>query len=166
MFITRKHISRRTVLKAAGASLALPFLESMIPAATAQSSAAAAAAARPQRFFGIFTPHGMAPVYWVPSKEGTDFEYPFCWKPLEPYRDQVTLMSGLHSTSAEPPPGVTGADHWVAAAFMCANKPKKTTGADVFAGTTIDQLIARKLGQENLMPSMQRAVEDPGASSS
>ena len=61
---------------------------------------------------------------------------------------------------------MTGADHWVAAAFLCANKPKKTAGADVYAGTTIDQLIAQKIGQENLMPSMQLAVEDPGANSS
>jgi hypothetical protein len=140
MFITKKHISRRTVLRGAGAALALPFLESMIPAGMAQSSTAAAP---PQRFVGLFTPHGMAPGYWVPSKEGTDFEYPFCWKPLEPFRDQITLMSGLHSTSAEPPPGVTGADHWVAAAFLCADKLKKTAGADVRAGTTIDQIIAQ-----------------------
>ena len=75
-------------------------------------------------------------------------------------------MSGLHSRSAEPPPGATGADHWVAAAFLCANKPKKTAGADVYAGTTIDQMIAQKIGRENLMPSMQLAVEDPGANSS
>jgi hypothetical protein len=61
---------------------------------------------------------------------------------------------------------VTGADHWVAAAFLCANKPKKTAGADVYAGTTIDQIIAQKIGQETLMPSMQLAVEDPGANSS
>ena len=72
----------------------------------------------------------------------------------------------MHSRSAEPPPGATGADHWVAAAFLCANKPKKTAGADVYAGTTIDQIIAQKIGQENLMPSMQLAVEDPGANSS
>ena len=56
------------------------------------------------------------------------------------------ILSGLHSRSAEPPPGVTGADHWVAAAFLCANKPKKTAGADVYAGTTIDQMIAQKIG--------------------
>ena len=72
----------------------------------------------------------------------------------------------MHSRSAEPPPGVTGADHWVASAFLCANKPKKTAGADVYNGTTIDQIIAQKIGQENLMPSMQLAVEDPGANSS
>jgi hypothetical protein len=163
MFITKKHISRRTVLKGAGAALALPFLEAMVPAATA--SAQTAATPKP-RFVGCFVPHGMAPGYWVPDKVGKEFTYPFCFKPLEPFRDQTTIMSGLHSRSAEPPPGVTGADHWVAAAFLCANKPKKTAGADVYAGTTIDQMIAKKIGQDNLMPSMQLAVEDPGANSS
>jgi len=163
MFITKKHISRRAVLKGAGAALALPFLESMVPAGEAQSSAAAKP---PQRFVGLFNPHGMAPGYWVPKTEGTDFEYPFNWKPLEPFRDQVTIMSGLHSTSAEPPPGVTGADHWVAAAFLCADKPKKTAGADVQAGKTIDQIIAEKIGRETLLPSMEFAVEDPGSNSS
>jgi hypothetical protein len=108
----------------------------------------------------------MAPGYWVPNKEGTGFDFPFCFKPLESHRDHVTILSGLHSRSAEPPPGATGADHWVAAAFLCANKPKKTAGADVYAGTTIDQIIAQKIGQETLLPSMQLAVEDPGANSS
>jgi len=135
----------------------------MVPASTALAQTAA----KPTpRFVGCFVPHGMAPGYWVPEKEGTGFEFPFCFKPLEPYRTQVTILSGLHSRSAEPPPGVTGADHWVAAAFLCADKPKKTAGADVYAGTTVDQLIAQKIGQENLMPSMQLAVEDPGANSS
>jgi hypothetical protein len=163
MFISKKHISRRTVLRGAGAALALPFLDAMMPAA---ARAAQLTQARTPRFVGLFNPHGMAPGWWVPSKEGTDFEYPFCWKPLEPFRDKVVLMSGLHSTSAEPPPGVTGADHWVAAAFLCAVKPKKTAGADVQAGTTIDQIIARKIGRETLLPSMEFAVEDPGANSS
>jgi len=163
MFITKKHIPRRTVLRGAGAALALPFLEAMVPAATALAQTEATP--RP-RFVGLFVPHGMAPGYWVPDKEGTGFDFPFCFKPLEPFRDYTTLMSGLHSRSAEPPPGVTGADHWVAAAFLCANKPKKTAGADVYAGTTIDQIIAQKIGQDTLMPSMQLAVEDPGANSS
>ena len=162
MFITKKHISRRTILRGAGAALALPFLDAMIPAGSAQSTATK----RPLRFVGLFVPHGMAPGWWVPTKEGSGFEYPFCWKPLEPYRDQVVLMTGLHSTSAEPPPGVTGADHWVAAAFLCAEKPKKTAGADVRAGETIDQIIAKKIGRETLLPSMEFAVEDPGANSS
>src|SRR5213594_652045 len=163
MLITKKHIPRRTVLRGAGATLALPLLEAMLPAATALAQTAADP--KP-RFVGCFVPHGMAPGYWIPNKEGTDFQFPFCFKPLEPYRDHVTILSGLHSRSAEPPPGVTGADHWVAAAFLCANKPKKTAGADVYAGTTIDQIIAQKIGQETLLPSMQLAVEDPGANSS
>jgi Protein of unknown function (DUF1552) len=163
MFITKKSIPRRTVLRGAGATLALPLLEAMVPAATPLAQTAA----DPKlRFVGCFVPHGMAPGYWVPDKEGTGFTFPFCFKPLEAYRDHVTILSGLHSRSSEPPPGVTGADHWVAAAFLCANKPKKTAGADVYAGTTIDQIIARKIGGDTLLPSMQLAVEDPGANSS
>ena len=164
MFLTKKHISRRTVLRGAGATLALPLLEAMVPAATALAQTAATP--KP-RFVGCFVPHGMAPGYWVPAAEGAlPAELPFNFKPLEPFVDQTVILSGLHSRSAEPPPGVTGADHWVAAAFLCANKPKKTAGADVFNGTTIDQIIAQTIGKDSLMPSMQLAVEDPGASSS
>jgi Protein of unknown function (DUF1552) len=164
MFITKKHMSRRTILRSASATLALPLLDAMIPASTALAQTAATP--KP-RFVGCFVPHGAAPGYWVPSTEGKlDAVLPFNWKPLEPFVNQTVIMSGLHSRSAEPPPGATGADHWVAAAFLCANKPKKTAGADVYAGTTIDQLIAQKIGGLNLMPSMQLAVEDPGANSS
>src|SRR6516225_3028836 len=164
MFITKSHISRRTLLRSAGTTLALPLLDAMIPASTALAQTAASP--KP-RFVGCFVCHGMAPGYWVPEKEGAlDATLPFNWKPLEPFVQQTVIMSGLHSRSAEPPPGATGADHWVAAAFMCANKPKKTAGADIYAGTTIDQLIAQKIGGDNLLPSMQFAVEDPGSSSS
>jgi hypothetical protein len=164
MFVTKKHISRRTVLQSASATLALPLLDMMIPASTA--IAQTAAAGKP-RFVGCFVPHGMAPGYWVPEKEGAlPASLPFNFKPLEAFRDKTVIMSGLHSRSAEPPPGATGADHWVAAAFMCAVKPKKTTGADLLVGTTIDQLIAKKIGGGNLMPSMQLVVEDPGSASS
>ena len=164
MFITKKHLSRRTILRGGGVALALPLLDAMIPASTALAQTAATP--KP-RFVGCFVPHGMAPGYWIPATEGPlDTNLPFNWKALEPFRDHTVILSGLHSRSAEPPPGATGADHWVAAAFMCANKPKKTAGADVYAGTTIDQIIAQKIGQDNLMPSMQLAVEDPGANSS
>jgi hypothetical protein len=164
MFLTKKHISRRTVLRGAGAMLSLPLLDAMVPAATALAQTAASP--KP-RFVGCFVPHGMAPGWWVPSTEGPLVgELPYNWRPLEPFRNQTVILSGLHSRSAEPPPGVTGADHWVASAFLCANKPKKTAGADVYNGTTIDQIIAQKIGQETLMPSMQLAVEDPGANSS
>jgi len=164
MFITKKHMSRRTILRGAGTALALPLLDAMIPAGVALAQTAATP--KP-RFVGCFVPHGMAPGYWIPAAEGPlDAVLPFNWKPLEPFRDHTVILSGLHSRSAEPPPGATGADHWVAAAFLCANKPRKTAGADVYAGATIDQMIAQKIGRNNLMPSMQLAVEDPGANSS
>ena len=164
MFVTKRHISRRTVLRGAGAVLSLPLLDAMVPASTALAQTAAAP--KP-RFVGLFVPHGGAPGYWEPKAQGAlTGELPMIWKSLEPFRDKTVVFTGLHSRSAEPPPGVTGADHWVAAAFMCAEKPKKTAGADVRAGTTIDQLIAHKIGAESLVPSLQMAVEDPGANSS
>ncbi|HZY07652.1 MAG TPA: DUF1552 domain-containing protein, partial [Ilumatobacteraceae bacterium] len=111
------------VLRGAGAVLSLPFLDAMVPAATALAQTAASP--KP-RFVGCFVPHGMAPGYWVPKTEGPLVgELPYNWTPLEPFRNQSVILSGLHSRSAEPPPGVTGADHWVASAFLCANKPKK-----------------------------------------
>ena len=164
MFITKKHISRRAVLRGAGTLLALPLLDAMIPS-RALAGQTAAARTKP-RFTGIFVPHGMAPGYWVPATEGTGFEFPMIMSPLEPYRDRVVIMSGLWSKSAEPPPGVTGADHWVASAYLCASKPKKTAGADIQNGVTIDQVIARQIGQDTLMPSLQLGLEDPGANSS
>src|SRR5215475_14671089 len=99
MFITKKHIPRRTVLRGAGAALALPFLEAMVPAATAMAQTEATPKAR---FVGLFVPHGMAPGYWVPDKEGAlPAELPFNWKPLEPFTRSTTILSGLHSRSAE-----------------------------------------------------------------
>ena len=100
MFITKKHISRRTVLRGAGATLALPLLEAMVPAATALAQTAASP--KP-RFVGCFVPHGMAPGYWVPKTEGRlDAELPFNFKPLEPYRDQ-------HGDSERPAFAIGGA---------------------------------------------------------
>ncbi len=164
MFVTKKHIPRRTFLRGAGAALSLPLLDAMLPA---QTPLRKTAAATPTRFTGIFVPHGMAPGYWIPEKPVLEAEnLPFILEPLKPFVDQTVVLSGLWSQSAEPPPGVTGADHWVAAAYMCASKPKKTTGADIQDGKTIDQIIAGTIGQDTLLPSLQLAIEDPGANSS
>jgi hypothetical protein len=164
MFLTKKHISRRTILRGAGVAMALPLLDSMIPAQTPLSKTAAVPKTR---FTGIFVPHGMAPGYWIPEGPVLDAaKLPTIMEPLAPFVDRTTILSGMWTKSAEPPPGVTGADHWVAAAYLCANKPKKTTGSDIEDGTTIDQLIAERIGQETLLPSLQLAIEDPGANSS
>jgi len=164
MFITRKHIPRRAFLRGAGISLALPLLDSMIPA---QTPLARTGALPKTRFTGIFVPHGMAPGYWIPDGPVLEAgKLPMILQPLEPFLDRTVILSGMWSKSAEPLDGQSGADHWVAAAYLCANKPKKTTGADVYDGTTIDQIIAQKIGQETLLPSLQLALEDPGANSS
>src|SRR5579871_5583307 len=164
MFITKKHVPRRAFLRAAGVTLALPLLDSMIPA---QTPLAKSGVLPKTRFTGIFVPHGMAPGYWIPESPVLQAgKLPMIMQPLDPFIDRTVILSGMWSKSAEPLEGQTGADHWVAAAYLCANKPKKTTGADVYDGTTIDQMIAQKIGQETLLPSLQLALEDPGANSS
>jgi hypothetical protein len=165
MYISKRHIARRTFLRGAGITLALPLLDSMIPAATLLAQTAAAPKSR---FMGIFYPHGMAPGYWVPGQEGPLPEkLPLILESLKKVKDQTVVLSGLWSKSAEPPEGTTGSDHWVAAAFLTGIKPRKTAGSDATVGSpTIDQIIAKKIGQETLLPSLQLAVEDPNSSSS
>jgi hypothetical protein len=86
---------------------------------------------------------------------------------LEKVKENSVILGGMWSRSAEPPEGTTGSDHWVAAAFMTANKPKKTTGSDsTVYSPTIDQVIANKIGKDSTLPSLQVAVEDPGSNSS
>src|SRR6476469_2749347 len=165
MYNAKKHIPRRRFLKSAGCTLALPLLDAMVPASTVL--AATAATPKP-RFVGIFFPHGMAPGYWEPGAEGAlPDKLPYILESLKSVKDQSVVLSGLWSKSAEPPEGTTGSDHWVAAAFLTGIKPRKTAGSDATVGSaTIDQMIARKIGQDTLLPSLQLAVEDPNSSSS
>jgi hypothetical protein len=162
-FLTNKKLPRRTFLRGLGTTLALPLLESMLPT---RGAVAAQKQIVPTRFLGAFVPHGVAPGHWIPESSGPGFAYPYVYEPLQPFRKHVVLTSGMWSKSSENPPGVTGADHFVAAAFLTCQKPKKTTGADIEVGTSVDQVIAAKIGTENLLPSLQMAVEDPGANSS
>src|SRR6266850_1038236 len=166
MFNTKRHIPRRTFLKSAGCTLALPLVDAMLPASTAL--AATEAASPKPRFVGIFFPHGMAPGYWEPGAEGSlPAKLPHILESLQKVRDQTTVLSGLWSKSAEPPEGTTGSDHWVAAAYLTGIKPRKTAGSDASVGSpTIDQTIAARIGGETLLPSLQLAVEDPNSSSS
>ena len=108
MFIVKKHLSRRTFLRGTGATLALPLLDAMVPAATLLAQTAATP--KP-RFVAAFVPHGMSPGYWVPDKVGTGFKMPPIFEPLEPYRKQTVILSGLHARSAEAPEGQSPPDH-------------------------------------------------------
>jgi hypothetical protein len=162
VYLTNRSLPRRTFLRGLGTTLALPFLESMLPARGAR---AAGEKMTPTRFVGAFVPHGAAPGYWIPEESAPGFKFPFIYEPLEPFRKNVVLTSGLWSQSSENPPGVTGADHFVAAAYLSGVKPRKTTGADIEAGTSIDQVIAQRIGTGTLLPSLQLGLEDPGANS-
>ena len=129
MFISKRHIPRRTFLKGAGVTLALPLLEAMIPARTALAQTAAAPK---QRFMGIFFPHGMAPGYLGAEqrRRAAGTSCPYILESLKKVKDQTVVLCGLWSKSAEPPEGTTGSDHWVAAAYLTAIKPRKTAGSD------------------------------------
>jgi hypothetical protein len=157
MLITKKHISRRTVLRGAGVTLALPILDSMFPALSPWAKAEAAT--KVPRFVGIFNPHGWEPAHWA-MKEGPLGDLPFILKPLEPWRDSITVISGLDATSSMPEPGETGGDHSRSAAVFSGVRPKKTVSADINLGATIDQIIAEKIGQDTLLPSLEVGCED------
>jgi len=157
MFVSKKHIPRRAVLKGMGVTLALPLLESMVPALSPLASAAVTP--KIPRFVGIFNPHGWAPDYWA-MPVGPVSEYPFVLKPLEAWREHITVISGLDSYSSMPPPGFTGGDHSRSAATFSGVSPKKTLSDDIHLGTTIDQMIAEKHGQSNTLPSIQLGIED------
>jgi len=108
MFLTKKHIPRRTFLRGAGVAIGLPLLDCMIPAQTAQSQTAAAPV---RRFMGIWHPHGAAPGYWSPLQEGKDFEFSFITKPLEQFRNRLTLISGMDMPEAMANTEEPGGDH-------------------------------------------------------
>src|SRR5215469_18270389 len=99
-FITKKHLSRRRVLQGMGVSIALPLLDAMIPAGTALANTAAAP--KPRMGF-VYFPHGAVMANWSPAQTGTDFEFTPILKPLEPYREHLTIVSGLRNKTGESP---------------------------------------------------------------
>jgi len=149
MFVTKKCLSRRTVLRGAGMALALPLLDSMVPA----FRALAKTPANPLRRAGfVFVPLGERPGYWTPKTVGEDFEFSPILKPLEPYRKHLTAISEL----CDPLDG-----HAVTvAAWLSGSVPKRTIAEDVHAGITIDQVLAKQVGQETVFPSLELATED------
>src|SRR5436189_1623059 len=158
MFIAKRHIPRRTFLRGAGVTLALPLLESMVPALTPLRLTAAAAV---RRFVGIWHPHGAAPGYWSPLKEGRDFDFSFITKPLEPFRDRVVLVTGLDMPEAMATDEEPGGDHARGAVLLSGARPRRNA-VSPYLGITIDQLIAQKYGQDRMLPSLQLGIADRG----
>src|SRR5262247_722745 len=126
MFITRKHLSRRTFLQGVGATLALPFLESMVPALTAQSRTAAAS---DPRLGFVYLPHGAIMDRWTPKTEGKGFEFTPILKPIEPFRDYVNVVSGLGHKAADS----TAVHSLSPTTWLSGVRPKATQGVDAYA---------------------------------
>ncbi|NOT44336.1 MAG: DUF1552 domain-containing protein [Acidobacteria bacterium] len=153
MFLTKKALPRRTFLRGLGATVALPLLDAMVPAATALAQTAAVPV---RRFAAAYSPNGMILDHWTPATVGKDFALPMILQPFEPFRDHLLVVSGLHSG-----PSRAGAHALAEPTFMSGViHPKRTEGADIEAGTTIDQVLARRYGADTLFPSIEICAED------
>jgi len=158
--MTKKHLPRRTFLQGiAGASVALPLLDAMIPALTAQTRTAAA----PKLRLGfVYVPHGAVLDKWTPIGDGTNFQLNQIMAPLEPFKQQMVIVSGLANKAAESQ-GDGGGDHARSGpSFLSGVHPKRTEGEDVRAGITIDQIAAQRISQDTPLPSLELGTEDTG----
>jgi hypothetical protein len=148
MFITKKSLARRTFLRGASVVVALPFLDAMAPALSA-------APAAPKRLGFVYFPNGAIMDNWIPKTAGAGFEFTPTLAPLAPYQDHLVVIGNLARA------GTTIGDHAVAAAgWLTGVYAKKTEAEDVLAGPTIDQIIARQIGQDTAFPSLELATED------
>jgi hypothetical protein len=154
MFITHKSLPRRTVLRGLGATVALPFLESMVPAMTALAQTPARP---PLRFGAVYVPNGCPIPYWMPPGEaGALPKLPPILEPLEPFRDRLTVIGQLARAG-----GASVTDHAVSSAgWLTGAVAKQTEAEDIKVGISIDQVLAKHIGQETPFPSLEYATED------
>jgi len=153
--ITKKHLPRRTFLRGVGVSVALPLLDSMVPA---QTPLAKTAANPGSRLSCIYVPHGATMDKWTPAAEGTGFTFTEILSPLEKFRDRVCIVSNLAHPAAGGLGSDAGADHARSAAvFLSGVHPEKDT---IRVGPTIDQIVAQRIGQDTPLPSLELSIED------
>jgi len=160
MIITKKALSRRTVLRGFGVALALPMLDAMVPALTAVVKTAA----KPAERYGFFyMPNGVAMNhtgvnFWKPTQVGADFDFSPILKPLEPFRHQLTVVSGLHNRSAESLGDGNGDHTRSTGSWLTGTHIKRTEGSDLRAGISVDQVIASQFKKETPLPSLELAI--------
>jgi hypothetical protein len=160
-FLTRRHLSRRTFLHGAGVAVALPFLESMVPAATSFAQTAA----RPKsRLACIYIPHGATMDMWTPAGTGTDFEFSEILRPLEQFRNRVTVVSDLTHAQVAPWDGedTGGAENHVRAAAVFLSGAHPVKGDEALVGPSVDQVAAAHVGQDTPLPSIELSIEALG----
>ena len=157
MIIAKKAIPRRTVLRGVGATVALPLLDGMVPALTALAKTPAKPIAR---FCAVYVPNGIIMEQWTPVAEGSAFEFTPILKPLEAFRRHLLVLSGLDNTGATSRTGGGGGHARSAGAFMTGIEPLQTTGSSSLQlGISMDQIVAKTLGQETPLPSLELGLE-------
>ena len=156
IYLTRRYLSRRALLRGAGAALALPLLESMLPAGALRAAPAALPRAR---LACIYVPHGAVMSRWTPTSVGTGFEFPEILKPLEPFRARVNVVSGMTLPLAYGQDASAGANHTRSSAvYLSGASPG--TGSEAQLGVTADQVAAQHIGQDAPLPSLELSIED------
>lgn len=165
MILTKKALPRRTILRGLGTTIALPLLDSMVPALSAfgQSSAS------PVRLGFVYVPNGIIgtgsagprPNQWTPTAEGSGFEFTPLLKSLEPFRDRLVVLSGLAQVNGRALGDGPGDHARAGATWLTGVHPKKTEGADIRAGVSADQIAARALGQHTELASLELGLEQP-----
>lgn len=158
MFITQKHLPRRSFLRGMGATVALPLLDAMVPAMAAGPEATT-------RYAFLHVPHGASPGYFEPSGEGKNWSLSPILEPLAPLKDYITVVTNMdHAMAGSLSPEESAGDHSrTAAVYLSAAHPKRTEGQDIHGGITIDQVIANKIGQSSPLPSLELCIEDVGS---
>ncbi len=164
MFLTKKYLSRRSVLKGLGATIALPFLDARLCASGASAGPATTRRVCIEMVHGAAgsSPWGLTQNLWAPAVTGRDFDLtPTSLRPLEPFRKHLTIISNTDVPSADPTEArEIGGDHFRSSAtYLTQSYPKRTEGADVEAGVSLDQLYAQRFGQDTPIPSMQLCIE-------
>jgi Protein of unknown function (DUF1552) len=155
--ITRKQLPRRTFLRGMGAAVALPMLDAMVPA---MAFATPGAAKSPTRLAFSYVPNGVVMKHWTPATAGQAFEFTRTLQPLQAFREDVLVLSGLSHHNAEALGDGAGDHARAAACFLTGVHPKKTSGADIQAGISVDQIVAQKLGGGTRFPSVELGCED------
>ncbi len=150
-------ISRRTMLKGLGVSIALPWLEGMLPAVASATQAARTAA--PRRLAFVYVPNGIHMRLWTPDAEGTDITLPNILEPLAPFRNELLVLTGLTCDKARPNGDGPGDHARAMAAFLTGSQPRKTNGANIRAGVSVDQVAAARLANVTRFPSLEIGCE-------
>lgn len=158
MIITQKFLPRRTFLRGLGATLALPLLDAMIPAMAATRLTAAKPAVR---LGFVYVPNGIIQKGWLPSKEGTGYEFASTMKPLEPLREKMLVLSNLMQNGGRALGDGAGDHARAGATWLTGVHPKKTEGADIHADVSADQIAANEFGKKTQLASLEIGLEEP-----